>query len=198
MGKFLDFQQLKEAFDFDDAIEFLGLKLNAENNQLRGKCPACNSGGARGLVITPGRGYFCFGAKKGGDQIALVAHVKGIGMRDAAMLIQEELVPAVPASTRTSRTVPDKHPERDDSAANQLAVLDYLQHDHEMVQAIGFTAEDAEALGIGYCAKGTLRGHVAVPVRLEDGTLSGYVGIDDAKLPTRWHGLNIVPFRKRA
>ena len=40
---------------------------------------------------------------------------------------------------------------------------------------------------------------VAVPVRLEDGTLAGYVGITEAKLPKEWHlePSNIVSFPKK-
>ncbi len=188
MGKFLDFQQLKEAFDFDDAIEFLGLKLNAENNQLRGKCPACNSGGARGLVITPGRGFYCFGSKKGGDQIALVAHVKGIGMREAAELVQ--------AGTSTS-TVPDKRPERTDNATKGLSPLDYLDPTHEDVEALGLTAEDAEKLGAGYANKGVLRGLIALPMRDEHGTLLGYFGAAEGRMG-KLNFPNVVPFKKRA
>jgi len=67
------------------------------------------------------------------------------------------------------------------------------------VEALGFAAEDAKALGIGYCPKGIMRGTLAVPVRLEDGTLAGYLGITDAKLPPRWHGIpsTVVPFAKK-
>jgi hypothetical protein len=156
------------------------------------------------LVITPGRGFYCFGSKKGGDQIALVAHARGIGMRDAAELVQEKLygtstVPATSTSTVPDRQRQEVRQERhSDSPVVGLEALDYLQAGHEMVQAIGFSAEDAEALGIGYAAKGVMRGLVAIPVRLEDGTLTGYIGVEDAKLPARWHGINVVPFKKRA
>lgn len=201
MGKFLDFAALKEEFDFDDAIAFLGLRMTPTGNQLRGSCPACKSGGPRGLVITPGKGFYCFGVKKGGDQIALIAHVKGIGMCDAGELVQAQLYGTenrTVQATSTS-TVPDKPAQRDDNATNGLAPLDYLQADHEMVQAIGLSAQTAEALGIGYAAKGTLRGHVAIPVHLEDGTLAGYIGVEDCKLPSQWHGIstNVVPLHQR-
>jgi hypothetical protein len=34
----------------------------------------------------------------------------------------------------------------------------------------------AKALGIGFCSKGVLGGYVAVPLRLPDGTVAGYIG----------------------
>jgi hypothetical protein len=49
--------------------------------------------------------------------------------------------------------------------------------------------------------RGIMRGHVAVPIRLQDGTLAGYIGITEAKLPPRWHGIPsrvVVPLRKPA
>jgi hypothetical protein len=31
-----------------------------------------------------------------------------------------------------------------------------------------------------------MKGTIAVPIRLEDGTLVGYIGIEDARLPPKW------------
>ena len=41
----------------------------------------------------------------------------------------------------------------------------------------------AKALGIGFCSKGVLGGYVAVPLRLPDGTVAGYIGVQEVKLP---------------
>ena len=71
MTKFVDFAEVKEKISFFDAIGYLKLNLKQSGNQWRGNCPACNSGGDRALVITDGKGWFCFALKKGGDQIAL-------------------------------------------------------------------------------------------------------------------------------
>lgn len=61
----------------------LGLKLKGGRTQ----CPVCK-GDPRSLAITPGKGFFCFKAHKGGsDTIALVAHIKECGMREAAEII---------------------------------------------------------------------------------------------------------------
>jgi hypothetical protein len=58
---------------------------------------------------------------------------------------------------------------------------------HPAVAALGFEPEDAQALGIGYAGRGIMRGLVAIAVRLEDGSLAGYVGVEEiAKLPPRW------------
>jgi CHC2 zinc finger len=175
-AKFLDFQQIKDLFSFDDAINFLDLRMSSAGNQLRGTCPTCQSGGPRGLVITPGRGFYCFGAKKGGDQIALVAHVKDIGMRQAAELVQDQYR----TSTSTSSLPKRREPERKSPAANgprAVPALEYLEAENEFVQALGVSPETAEAFGAGFAAKGVLRGRFAVPIHHLDGTIIAYVGI---------------------
>jgi DNA primase len=68
------------------------LKLTKSGDAYRSPCPACNRGGERAIVITPAKAaYYCFAQKKGGDCISLVAHVKGIGQREAAEWIMEQL-----------------------------------------------------------------------------------------------------------
>jgi hypothetical protein len=50
----------------------------------------------------------------------------------------------------------------------------------DFLVAIGFDAEAATALGIGYAPRGMMSGLVAVPIRLEDGSLAEYIGITEA------------------
>jgi hypothetical protein len=75
MGTFIDFADVKAKVSFAETVALLKLDLKSSGNQWRGPCPACNAGGERALVVTEGRGFFCFSLKKGGDQIALAADV---------------------------------------------------------------------------------------------------------------------------
>jgi hypothetical protein len=83
----VDFTAVKAAVSLEKAAEFAGLELTRNGGAYRCACPQCQKGGDRGLVITPGKGWYCFGVQKGGDAIALVAHVKDIGQREAAELL---------------------------------------------------------------------------------------------------------------
>lgn len=169
---FVNFEEVKATNPISEVVERLGLNLNKSGKSLRGKCPTCESGGDRNLVVTPEKGvYFCFTDGRGGDQLQLVAHAKGISVKDAAAWLQG----AEPAKEKKGK-----------GAGKGFAPLDYLEHDHEAVIALGFEPDDAERLGIGFAPRGVLKGTVAVPVRLSDGTLSGYVGIQEAKLPPSW------------
>lgn len=166
---FLDFDEIKAANKIDDVAQLLGLELKKSGNALRGKCPVCESSGDRNLAVTPSKGvFYCFSDQKGGDVLALVAHIRDCSVKEAAQWLSGD------------------KPAKEKKGDKGFKALDYLVHDHEAVVALGFEPDDAERLGIGYAPRGVLRGTVAVPVRLQDGTLSGYLGIQDATLPPSW------------
>lgn len=175
MSRYLDFADVKSAVPIEEAVRKLGLTLKQGNGQLRGVCPACPQAGARALVVTPSKGaFYCWGIKKGGDQITLAAHVRQIPAKDAAHLLMGD-APPVPESEGGK-----------DNGSRTLQPLSYLETDHPAVEAVGFNPDDAKAIGIGYASKGLMRGTVAVPVRLPDGTLVGYIGVTEAVLPPRF------------
>jgi DNA primase len=189
---FIPFDELKQRYTIEQVAQLLGLTLKRAGETFRGPCPTCGSGGERAIVITPAKGlFYCWAAHEGGDLIALAAHIRKTDAKGAAAWLAGN-------SENSSRdqspkgTVPRTGDERG------LKPLE-LEHDHVAVEALGFSAEDAAALGIGYASRGIMRGHVAVPIRLPDGTLAGYIGITEAKLPPRWHSINrevVVPLRK--
>ena len=189
---YIDFNEVKAQFSIETAVQKLGLKVAKSAAQLRGACPVCKQGGDRALAITPARNlFYCFAAQAGGDQLALVAHIREVSMKEAAEWLTGTVQNGTSTSTSTS-TVSKK------DASGGFAPLDYLQPDHDAVAVVGFDVDTAKALGIGYAPKGILRGLVAIPVRLEDGTLAGYIGITEAKLPPRFHlETKVVPFQKK-
>ncbi len=184
MSSFIDFNVLKETVTIDQVAGLLGLELKQSGGQLRGPCPACKSGGDRALVITPEKGvYYCFADKKGGDLIALAAHIREVGMKDAAEFIHN------------SATVPQE-------TAKETKKLQPLTLDpnHELVTAIGLDPASADALGIGYANKGIMKGQVAIPLRDENGELLHYVGVDSpVTLPKalQYQAENVVSFPKK-
>lgn len=84
----VQFSDVKARVSLEDAARLLGLKLKQSNHQMRGPCPACPNGGERTLVITPGKGFYCWSVKKGGDCIALAAHVRQCSPKDAAEILR--------------------------------------------------------------------------------------------------------------
>lgn len=213
MAKDIDFAAIKRQVPIAKVADYLGLPATSKD-QIRCECPACESDNPRGLAVTKSIGsYYCHVEKRGGDCIGLLAHIRGIGQREAAEIIMRDLMGnstdtrnstatasrRAPYSTGSRRKQPQE--PKQEPAAIGLTELEYLQHEHEAVQELGISPEDAEALGIGYAPRGIMRGLVAVPIRLGDGKLAGYIGLPDdpyIKLPTRWHHINVVPLKRRA
>jgi hypothetical protein len=87
----------------------------------------------------------------------------------------------LPVKGRRGSDCPGQPRQRRESKGRQdhFPPLDYLEHDHITVEALGL----AEALGIGYAPKGMMKGYVAIPIRLPTGELTGYIGVTEEKLP---------------
>ena len=102
-----------------------------------------------------------------------------------------------PAGRKTPHSTPSASPpvatdderveEEGDADVEVLvnAPLDFeLQHldvDHPYLADRGFEPETVEHFGLGYCAKGLMKGRIAIPVRDEEGHLIAYAGrlVDD-------------------
>jgi DNA primase len=197
----VDFKEIKEKVKIEDVADWLGLDMRVSQSQLRGECPACGSGGNRALAITPGKqSYYCWAEHKGGDLIALTAHIHGVSQKQAAEAIAAQFrIGGNSAKEQSQGTVPQPHQEPRRSGFDAESYGASLDPEHDAVDAVGFTTEVARALGLGYCRKGVLAGYVAVPLRLPDGTIAGFIGIQEAKLPSRWNlSPKVVPLYQRS
>jgi DNA primase len=212
---FIDFAAVKAAVSIEDAVALLGLELAPASSQLRGCCPRCQRGGDRALVVTPAKGLFvCFGAEKkcGGDQLALVAHIAGLSVRDAAEWLagtvtseQEQVTSNKLLVSKERATVPPEQkggtnrPAKTEQAFDPAAFIAKLVYSDE-VAALGFSEEDAEYFQVGF-----YRGKVYAPLRHPDGSIAAFYdyGNGALKLPLRSRWLepsapNVVRFPKSA
>jgi DNA primase len=197
-----DFQAIKERVSIEQAAQSLGLEMRPTGAQSRGACPACGTGGPRALVITPSKQlFYCFSAGIGGDLISLWGHVQRCSLADAGRQIEATFrlgnvtsEPSAPVHRSTT-----SQPPSPPAPQSGFQALDYLEAEHPAVSAAGFNSDEAAKLGIGYAPKGIMRGTVAVPIRDEEGTLLGYIGVTEAKCPPKGFLLtNVVPLPKRA
>ncbi|MBK5961275.1 hypothetical protein CCR97_24160 [Rhodoplanes elegans] len=175
MPSFVDFQELKAKVGFDQVIQVLGLTLKKHGHQYRGCCPV-HAGNDRTLVVTPPKGFYCFAKREGGDQIALVAHVRQCPPKEAAAFLAERTGTVQVPRTRNG-TVPGTVPApQQPPGTAALRPLDYLLAEHEGVQALGISPETAKEFGAGYAGKGIMRGRLAIPIHDRAGTLLAYCG----------------------
>lgn len=171
---FVDFAELKARTTMADAVAKLGLTIAQKGNQWRGACSNCKTGGDRALVITEGKGFYCFSAKKGGDQIALIAHVRGVSVKEAAQLLAGTVpVPPKAGTVPVTGTVPESEGGKE---TQKLQPLPYLLAEHESVQALGVSKATAEHFGAGYAPRGIMRGRLAIPLFSPKGELLAYCG----------------------
>ena len=132
----------------------------------------------RALVVTPSENaWFCFAneCKAGGGVIELVAKVKQLSERDAAIEIQKHFL--------------DPH-KKVGTAENPLQPLNYLVTDHPFIKQLGLTKQTCEHFKAGYAPKGIMRGRLAIPIYDGD-TLLAYVGVkpgDKPLLPKNFAG----------
>ncbi len=190
---FVDFAELKSRVSIEEAVQMLGLVMKSGNNQFRGPCPACKGGGERALVITSSKAaFYCFAAHKGGDVIALVAHIRNCDMKVAAQFLAEQIRVE---QQQPKRTVPESGAREE--GTKTLAALSYLEPEHDAVHAVGFSSDFCKKHGIGYAPRGIMRGTVAIPFRDEHGTLLGYIGVTECTLPADFTP-NVVPFGKKS
>lgn len=174
MPKFIDFAELKESADIVDIAKRLGLELEERGEQLRGECPACGGGG-RSLVITHGKGFYCFQKRRGGDVIALVAHVLGLPMKEAAAWIVGDSTVQGDSTSSTEQYSSENSTVPGNSTG--MEPLGYLKTDHEALFALGLSPETLEFFGAGYATRGILRGRLCIPIHDPAGEiLLGYCG----------------------
>jgi len=190
----VDFSGIREGVAIDRIIPILDLQVKKEQgkNEYRGRCPACNTNNDRALQITPDtRSFRCYAANQSGDVTGLVAHIKGIRMLEAGRFLHAHFHPTDTPKAEVIPLRPQEPPQAASEAAqesqkatgdNVLMPLTSLTHEHPDVQALGFSVEEARAIGLGYCRKGLMRSKVAIPLRSETGKLLGYIGLTGCDL----------------
>ena len=200
---FVDFKEVKSRVTILQILERYDLlrTLKRAADRLSGPCPLHKGTNPTQFRVSISRNCFnCFGnCGRGGNVIDFVSLREGITFREAALLLQEWFMPDK-ASTHlaeeaaTPADVPQRsqplhssaliHPSADDDVTGENPPLSFelksLKPDHPYLAERGLTQATIESYGIGYCARGCLRGHVVIPIRNRDGALTGYIG--------RWPG----------
>lgn len=171
----VDFADLKARVSIPDVLSMLKVtNLRNSGGALRGPCPICGGDPSdRHFVATEGRGWYCHHCKNGGDIIKLVATVRQIDVRAAALAIHEHFGGTVHGATVHRAPVP----EGNRSVPQLRQILERLQPAHEAIQKLAISPQTASDFESGYEKAGLLRGRYSIALRDRRGTLTGFVGI---------------------
>jgi len=207
---FVDFKEVKASVSILQVLEHYSLidTLKQTGDRLSGPCPLHNGNNPTAFRVSISKNCFnCFGrCGRGGNVIDFVALKEGVDFRDAALLLQDwfmggdasvparEPAPAhrvreersrtvyPPAPTQPETPTPAETEQEDEATENPPLTFELttLKTDHPYLEMRGLDAETIEHFGLGYCSRGILRGHIAIPIHNRDAKLVAYAG--------RWPG----------
>jgi len=192
-NRFVGFERIKQSVSMEQVLQRYGLldKLRRSGESLSGVCPVHRGHNPTQFRVNLSRNcWICFGdCHTGGSIIDLVARIEGIGIRDAALLLQDwfNLQPGDKPQDSNGKVIP--HPALNTTPAppRKLAnaplrfALGALDGAHPYLKERGLTAQTIANFGVGCCPHGTLRGWIAIPIHDITGRLIAYAG--------RWPGV---------
>lgn len=193
----VDFKALKKKVSIVQVLTHYGVLdgMVRVEDSLSGCCPVCESDNADAFRVSIQKNIWnCFAGCSGGNILDLVSQIEGVSIRNGALKIQEWFeereAQGEPDDADTSacqETVGHASPDTDDtrpSDARSLVSLNpplsftlkSLDPEHPYLEAQGLDRLTIDEFGIGYCAKGIMRDHVAIPIHSIDGQLVAYMG----------------------
>jgi DNA primase len=189
--QFVGFDALKHSVSMAQVLDRYGLleQLHRSGDSLSGVCPIHSGHNPGQFRVSLSRNcWICFGDCHGGGSIVdFVSHKEGVGIREAALMIQNwfnvdtnsahscrEAINS--ADCRPSAQSPSP-PKSNRPLTFRLTGLDY---DHPYLRSRGLSAETIGEFNLGYCTKGMLAGRIAIPIHDLQGRLVAYTG--------RWPG----------
>lgn len=217
--EWIDFAEIRAKVSLEDVLLTmygLGDTLKRQGRRLVGPCPIHHGDSPRAFQADLEKNvYFCFsGCRKGGNVIDFVVAMEKLPVRDAALRLHARFLGApsagapAKASEATAPTCAPPAPlavpsppaaavaaEDAPAASNPpLTVRLSLDPTHpHLVKERGLSKATLDAFGVGYCARGTLRGTIAIAVRDEDGDVVAYAARRLKAADIREHGKYKLP-----
>lgn len=220
----IDFAELRAKVSLEDVLLTmyqLGPRLKRQGDKLIGPCPVHDGDGPRAFhAVLAKNAWFCFSrCRRGGNQIDFVAHKEGISVREAALRLHEffhlgdvsppsgVVKPSPSAPLADAKTparaptspAPTSRPANDAPINPRLDLKLELDPTHpHLLKDRGLSIETSKRFGVGYCARGILRGTIAIPIHDHEGDLVAYAGRRLKWADVEAHGKYKLPggFRK--
>jgi DNA primase len=187
----INFKELRARLKIESVLEHFGVAIRGPSKtQHQGPCPLPGHIGSRNSLSFSAnleRGIFhCFSCGAKGNILEFAALMSGVDVKDGialrkvALELQTKFFPSG-LSVHTPQTA--NHPSSSSSQTSSPRVnapLDFalkgLDGSHPYLLECGFSPETIQHFGLGFCARGTLKDKIAIPLHSQNGELIGYVG----------------------
>lgn len=198
--QYVDFKAVKQAVSILQILDHYNLtgRFKRNGDSLTGPCPLHNGQSPTQFRVSISKNCWnCFSeCKSGGNILDFVARKEDVSIREAALRIAgwfnlsfEKPIPndearpaekAAPPETNPAKPSATK-PEVESGANKPLGFqLQNLDAAHPYLTERGLTSETVAEFGLGLCNKGSMTGHVVIPIHNAEGQLVAYAG--------RWPG----------
>jgi DNA primase len=184
---FVSFMDVKRAVTMEAVLSHYELLegLSRKGQNLAGPCPFCKGKSQRQFQVNLSKNaWYCFGCKEGGNVLDFVAKREAVSVRAAAVKLDAWFELRLgEASPRTEpRQVPaEPEPVTEEAEPTENPPLAFtlktLDSRHENLKEFGLSPATIERFEAGYCAKGLLKGRMAIPIHGCHGELLAYAGL---------------------
>jgi DNA primase len=194
--EFVGFDALKRSVSMAQVLDRYGLleQLHRSGDGLSGVCPI-HSGHNQGQfrVSLSKNCWICFGdCHAGGSIVDFVSRKEGVGIREAALLIQEWFNVQTNGKCAIGKAAKLPHCDRAQGSQSQCGnnrpltfTLSGLNGEYSYLHDRGLSKETIGTFGLGYCSRGVLARRIAIPIHDLQGRLVAYTGRWPGEPPAR-------------
>ena len=198
MPEWVDYKTLREQLSFEELLKSYNVTIRAKGKQHRGPCPLPDCREAKSAEPTFSahleKGLWqCFKCGAKGNQVEFGVIMEGFNpddrkeFRQGALILAKRFGLARENQNKKSRKPRQAMPERHEKAQGAVLeeivnpplafTLKTLDPDHAWFSENNLSQKAVEHFGLGYCARGVLKGRIAIPLHDLDGQLVGYAGL---------------------
>jgi DNA primase len=203
--QFVDFKAVKAAITMEQVLEHYDLldKFKRSGDSLSGPCPIHKGSNPTQFRVSVSKNVWnCFSeCKHGGNTLDFIARMENVkihaaalkaiewfGLDPAAMSADAEEEPEGKLEAPKTGDAPRPKPATKPAPVQESATpnkplhfrLDKLEREHPYLTERGLTLETIVDFGVGFCAKGMMAGHIAIPIHNAASEVVAYAG--------RWPG----------
>jgi len=204
MATWVNFQELRDALDFERLLSDYGVEYTVKGEQATAFCPlpghkSRSERKSRSFSVNLSKGIFqCFGCQSKGNVLEFGILMEGLDPSDKAQFRKGALAlkkrylgeketeerPGKATAAETSEEVPAEETTECVVNAPLEFELKSIDPKHPYLTGRGLTAETIAHFGAGYCSRGLMKGRAVIPLHDQTGQLIGYAGrlVEDAAI----------------